>query len=494
MPPRPWEQLGGYYLRAARALDCSVNALVPHRRGGRLQLAGLSAVPTELEMAEAAERLALTAHQVRAMTLHRFATGLFARAVSGDGEDGYRVPVMVNGGMYCAECVREGHWDLRWKTGLVAVCVKHRQYLWAACPRCDRPVSPDHLAHTIVDRHERMSHFGCAGFLRADRQPVGDSFVRTQFRINALLDGAQTDATAAAAARDVIRWADYLRRGPGRIRSFIKLSSIEASREDLARLLTIGLKLVAEPEYAYRHGAVREAVQLRRALQRSPYEITFPAYRPGKDAVRDAIGHLATEPIPIVIVPSPGMRGAPDALPQVIPMSLFNGVIEDVLKVFDPDTARMVVALSVGAPEGRAFLRPVSVQMGMTAPYGERANNVLRYLEVTGHADVYWAAIPRIREQILNAGIDFRARAETLNRDDTLVVAAKLAWPPLRDVPTAQVQSWLLERWACRYAVRDAKPPRATLDALIGGYGVAATLWRTWTPEIEALANRRAAS
>lgn len=276
LAPLPWEQLGGYYVRAAELLSCRVRDLMaeanePPRKA--FDLAGLSAFPQAATVAATQRAFGLSAEAVNAMTLRRFRTDLFGRAdvpITAGAES--EAPVLLGGGLYCLRCVKEGLWDLRWKTALSSVCLRHGIYLRARCPSCARVFAPDTLSPPDEARPDAFLHGGrgCTAALAGPSVHAADPHLGSQWQLFETLERAQTDPAAAATCRDVLRWAEYLHRSLSD-RTFIAGSMVALAGPALSDLLQASLELAVRREAGGDvHPALRRAIDTQRARGRPP--------------------------------------------------------------------------------------------------------------------------------------------------------------------------------------------------------------------------------
>ena len=494
---KSWEQLGGFCVRVAFELGCPLRAVTlaagTHARFGN-GLSGISAFPPADVLDRASAALGKDVDELARATLHRFTSGVFGTENTSTSAGGRpSAPALITGGMYCTDCVKAQHWDLRWKL-LTPVCLTHRRYLWARCPECSRSVAPDTLWTPATHddrtlRHGTSEQHTCDKFLLANTSPVSIRHLHAQERLNRLMEAAQNEPVAAARCRDVHRWAEYLHRGRSE-RVLISGGMYAVDGAELAELLTTALDLVADPGGAGAHPAVRDAAARQRALGRDARKL--PLYTPydmdAPDVVGSGIRKAGLVRSPPVFVPMPGAQGT-TRLPQAIPMSLLPTDVADSLYVVGYDRARMIAALSVAAPHGRPSFSAVATSVGLPAYVGFAATKVLSYVELSGHADRYWESVAGLRRAVQRTGIDFRGRAQRIRDDDSVLHAAIEAWPALRTVRTDVLRNWLLDRWACQYhAILGPRRPgrshddRPALDDLVAGSADVSRLWLDWNP------------
>jgi hypothetical protein len=502
--PYEWEQLGGYLMRVARFLRCEIRMLCSHVGLPAQKAAALAGAAAELlpdVEAVVAKRLGRDPAEIRSMTFAVFETGLFKGAELGCAGTQVDAPSLLTGGPYCLACVLEGRWDLRWKTGLTAVCSRHHTYLVARCGQCGTPICPD-LMTAPVDLHRGAVQHGpndessCRFDLTRAAEGASIVHLHTQTRLNRYLDAARHDTTAASACRDVLRWAEYLHRGRSD-RPLITGRSINSDGPALADLLGDALALAVDTAVTAVIPPVLERAVSRQVLRGKKLSLP-PRYAPFDRAEPDRVLALhATIKAMLAVraaAPMPGFRGRIDLMPQVLPGSVFVPDVSDLLDDIGYDRARAVAAVSASAHAGERSWNSVARRLDLPVGVGQFAGRVLAQLERTGADGAYWAAIDTARRQLEATGINFRDRARLLLHGTAVLDCAIGTWPALAALPTDVVRQWLLERWACQYIAtlpggldghRSGNMPdlRDQVDALLAGQVDPATFWRTWNPQ-----------
>lgn len=499
--PRPREQLGGYLLRIAGHLQRPPRDLLlaaGAAASGRVSTRGLSGFPPEDSVRAIAHLLGVEEQVLSEMTLARFVTGLFGfEHRTGTAGATSSAPALLTGGVYCPVCIQHGHWDLWWKTGLVAVCLDHRRYVLARCPSCGTGVAPDTVlteedGDSTQLRHGSSYVTSCAHAtdLLGPRPDV--AHLHAQERINRLLDRAITQADAADTCRTLLRWTEYLHRALSD-RPYLAGNYVAVDGHALGTLLSDALDLTTSTDPAS-HPTLLRAVHQQRARGRAPQR--GPSYHPLRaddtDALNEAINIACASARPSVQIPPPGNEGGTGWMPQVVPLSEFNHELSDALHHVGYDRARMFAALSAAAPAGTPRWARIGAPLRLPAHVAAKAGNVLKHIEDTGHAGTFWDAIDRTRTALATSGVDFQRRAQQVEHDPKVLAAATTRWPVLAEFPTSAVLQWLMDRWACQYVhalppsimPRTHKAPdyRDRVDEAVGSPGTIATLWKTWEP------------
>lgn len=507
LEPFEWEQLGGYVLRLARATRCSLSLLASHlglqppdrvrplaRSVWPLAPAGLARFARLVDQPEAA---------IQGMTVAAFRTRLIeVRDSNTQAGADIESPSLVAGGMHCPDCVLEQHWDLRWKTGLTAVCVRHRAFLRATCPTCVRPLAPDLIlaGQSPPDaalRHGVRAGSSCEGrVVRASAVP-SPTALHVQETLDRLLSEARHSLHAASLCRDVLRWAEYLNRGTSS-RPLIAGGACTVEGPDLAPLLNDALELA-------RLDAVPQAAP--RALERSARLQDFrgrnsripPRYKPLARGATDTV--LAVHQLvvlldrPLPVAPFPGYHGLPEMLPQAVPASVFAPMLSDLLGDLGYDRARNVAAISLQARGGESAWPRIAHRMGLPGGIGRYAQLVISHLLINGTADQYWEAVDQARAAILRERIDFARRAQAVTGYGTGADAARARWPALTSFPDRAVKQWLLDRWACQHigtlpaglaggAHAGLTDERVRVDEVMCEDVEISSFWKTWRWEV----------
>lgn len=503
--PFEWEQLGGYLMRVAELLRSPLRLVAPHvglppanagtpLRGAARELPG----PVQTRMGA---RLGRSPDEIRRMTMGAFGTGLFAtndaRGCAGAHVD---APSLVDGGPHCPVCVRHRKWDLRWKTGLAAVCVEHHVYLRARCLQCGRPICPDTVWDAAVGGDGRLLHgpperASCTAVLPVAGTLSSAPHLHVQHRLNILMNRARRDPHAARVCRDVLRWADFLHRGVSE-RSLIAGGAFTLDGADLADVLTDALTLAEAPAGDPDASAVLERTVRRQVLRGKDPVLAprFAQFGAGHDHVLSVHSEVRALVSGEVAAPMPGYQGPASALPQVMPISAFTPDVSDPLGELSFDRARVVAAVAAaGRPGGKSWRRTAH-RLGLPVNIGNFTRHVLIQLERAGTLDDYWDGIDHARGTVLAAGIDFTARVGAVTGGDEVVSAARDEWRVLRRLPDKTIRQWLLDRWACQYIAplpadlsgaksgamddRRSEVDAALVDAVDPG-----TFWSAWRPD-----------
>ncbi|WP_282945846.1 hypothetical protein [Cellulomonas endometrii] len=505
--PREWEQLGGYLLRVADAWWSSVKALLQSTaRWTNLPMPGdlrdVSGFPDD-DVIEAVTRVfGCSDAEVRAMTMYRFPPGLFGRpGHSGTAGADPRSPSLINGGVYCAPCVADRHWDVRWRTGLSVVCVKHREYVRARCPSCARVVSPESVAADLSRTRGLLIHgksgvSGCPVHLDAYPVAVSTDHLRVQALIDELLAAASGGSFAAAArCRDVLRWAEWIHRCHGDATSLLTGGMVNSEGPDLAELIGTSLRLTnLTPERAARDPEVVRAV-LRQATSASARGAP-PRYAPygaEVDSVLAAHRIATSRPIPLRRSPASLREDGEHGRPQVIPLSEFGSPLRSHVDFLTLDRGRVLTAICAAMPPDNTAWGATAAALRLPTSLGRRASVLVSLLDHLERADAFWSAVEEYRARMTAREIDFEARAERVLRDDGALAAARRSWPPLANEAQDVLRQWLLERWACQYiatlplglagrrtAMHDVRP---RIDGLVAEVTPVEHVWNTWSPE-----------
>ena len=501
--PRAWEQLGGCLLGVARQLECTPADLMRRARGPRLfdigtSLAGVSGLPDEQQIEAVSELCDLDSDDVVAMTMWRFLPGLFGvPSTPGSAGASATAPSLLEGGVFCVSCVRDGHWDLRWRTGLVGVCVDHGEYVLARCPRCDGLVTPESVRVADAPRgllvHGASDVRTCTWRLTSPRASVARAHLTTQLHLNRLLDAAQHDLAAAAICRDVLRCAEWLHRPRGE-GTFLTGGFVNVDQTELGAILTTALTLAQEPEQNGRVPVILvDEVIRHRAFGLLPAKVPLYApFGPGPDRLVETL-HAAAHNRPATpVAPLSRHDRHGDTIPQVIPLSLLDDRVFDHLDFLPLDRARMVAAVCCAMPPGGTGWRATARRLGLPPALGARAADAVTFLERQERSDNFWRAIAELRSTVVRLGVDFRARAALVLGDDQLVANAIDTWPELGGMPASMVRQWLLDRWACQYIAtlpgglagrrNAAGDTRADVDNTVAATSPVESIWSTWNP------------
>ncbi|WP_156374075.1 hypothetical protein [Cellulomonas sp. Leaf334] len=502
LPPQPWEQLGGYFLRVTEVFS-SVRALMQSgRRWSSLpfpnDLHGLSGLPSDDVVEAVGFLFAMEPDQIKQMTMWRFPGGLFGGpGVAGSAGTATAAPSLIDGGVFCASCVLGGHWDLRWRTGLIFACTRHLEYVHTRCPRCGGLVTPETVRFAAGTRGVALGHGtsatrACRLALRPRAGIVSSAHLTTQAALMKLIDAACEVGSAASACRDVLRWAEWLHRGRGGASALITGGFINADAEDLGNLMAAAHTLYAlSPAAAAEHSEVRHAVLRQHVVGPRPSRPPmFDPYGSGPDKV--AAAHrlaVATAGQPVA-PPAKHACGGRTHLPQVVPISEITPDVFDALGLVPLDRARVLAAVCAAMPPDPAAWRDTAKALRLPVAIGAQAGHLAAYFEYMGADGPFWSAISRTRERIADRHIDFAERAARVLNDGSVVAAATTTWPAFATEPITAVRQWLLERWACQYIAtlpgelagrRNASPDsRDRLDRHVAGTIPVAEVWRRW--------------
>lgn len=502
--PLEWEQLGGYLMRVAELLRSPLRLVAPHvglpaSTGTPLRHAARE-LPDPVR-ARMGARLGRTPDEIDRMTIGAFSTGVFAtndaRGCAGAHVD---APSLVDGGPHCPVCVRQRRWDLRWKTGLSAVCIEHRVYLRARCSQCGRPICPDTVWDVAVCDDGRLLHgpsegASCTAVLPMAGTPSSTMHLHVQHRLDTLMERARHDPRAARVCRDVLRWAEFLHRGRSE-RPLIAGGTFTLDGAGLAELLTEALTLaeasVGEPDAAaLLERAVRHQVLRGKNPALAP---RFAQFGTGHDHVLSLHAEVRRLVSGEVAAPMPGYQGPASALPQVIPVSAFTTDVSDPMGELSYDRARVVAAVAAAGRPGEKAWRRTAHRLGLPFNIGNFTRHVLVQLERAGTLDDYWDGVDHARGTVLAAGIDFAARVGAVTGGDEVVSAARDEWRVLRRLPDKTIRQWLLDRWACQYigtlpaGLSGAKSGamddrRSEVDAALVDAVDPGTFWSAWRPD-----------
>lgn len=443
--PGESEALGGFLLRMTLPLHMQVAEILaelniaPSARA----LERLTRSVTTDEAREIAEAFGIPERRVDAMTVRGFGDGALNEVLAA-----HRV---LDVSPVCVRCVAVGRWDLRWFTGMLAVCQVHRTTLVARCTDCATLLAPS--AFRPADRVAGFVHGTgstcCGGSGTAARPPV--EVVHASDVAARLLDKTRGGrASDAADVVDALGMIAVLRRSrldrgarPG------ASGTIEAT--DIGDVAAAVALVTQGPEAAAQHRQVVDFVK-RAVRRRKALRLAGVARGRGPDRLATAVTRARERQLAsngVLEVPAPGFLGHVDLMPPVIPADLIQVDMSDLFDGFDLDEIRRFVAIAIVQPCGSASWAAPTRALGLPNSTGFVAREAVREIHAAGRDPEFWSMASLIRRELEAAQTNFAARRKVLIEDAASGGDLVYEFASAVRARPADASRWLLDRWAC---------------------------------------------